>query len=152
MVSKLKTPVSATIYLSLSIYPTSPKEQDTTQGHSFKQSLTGLNSEFFSLRLVAISRPKSLVCPLFTHNWGENSWIHTFPKGISTMWNANSSSRIWTRVAMSPSYNDNHYATNTSSLSLWLIASLLNIDQKNPFDMLNNLSGWHNRMYTCFLK
>ena len=25
---------------------------------------------------------------LFTHNWRENNWIHTFPKGISVMWNA----------------------------------------------------------------
>ena len=24
----------------------------------------------------------------FTHCWGENNWIHTFPKGISAMWNA----------------------------------------------------------------
>ena len=25
---------------------------------------------------------------LFTHSWRENNWIHTFPKGISAMWNA----------------------------------------------------------------
>ena len=38
---------------------------------------------------------------LFTHSWRENHWIHTFPKGISSMWNAislvqdlNSSRRI----------------------------------------------------------
>ena len=24
----------------------------------------------------------------FTHNWRENYWIHTFPKGNSGMWNA----------------------------------------------------------------
>ena len=24
----------------------------------------------------------------FTHSWRENNWIHTFPKGISAMWNA----------------------------------------------------------------
>ena len=24
----------------------------------------------------------------FTHSWRENDWIHTFPKGISAMWNA----------------------------------------------------------------
>ena len=39
---------------------------------------------------------------LFTHNWRENSWINTFPKGISTMWNTikliqdlNSGSRVY---------------------------------------------------------
>ena len=24
----------------------------------------------------------------FTHSWRENNWIHTFPKGISSIWNA----------------------------------------------------------------
>ena len=27
---------------------------------------------------------------LFAYTWRENSWIHTFPKGISAMWNATS--------------------------------------------------------------
>ena len=27
---------------------------------------------------------------LFTHSWRENNWIHTFPVGISAMWNATS--------------------------------------------------------------
>ena len=27
---------------------------------------------------------------LFTHRWRENSWIHTFLKDISAMWNTNS--------------------------------------------------------------
>ena len=31
------------------------------------------------------------------------------------MWNAIVSSRIWTRVAVSISYNDNHYTTGTFS-------------------------------------
>ena len=34
------------------------------------------------------SRP--ITIPSFTQSWRENSWIHTFPKGISAMWNANS--------------------------------------------------------------
>ena len=50
-----------------------------------------------------------------THSWRENNWIHTFPKGISAMWNA-VSSRIWTRVAVSISYDDNHYTKGTSCL------------------------------------
>ena len=39
----------------------------------FKRSLTGW-------------RNQSIL--LFTHSWRENNWIHTFPKGISAMWNA----------------------------------------------------------------
>ena len=45
------------------IYPTSPHEQDVTQGHFFLQILRDLNSEFLSLKSVAIPRPKYLVCP-----------------------------------------------------------------------------------------
>ena len=33
---------------------------------------------------------------LFNHSWRDNKRIHTFPKGISALWNA-VSSRIWTR-------------------------------------------------------
>ena len=28
--------------------------------------------------------------PIFTHIWKEDSWIHTFPKDINAIWNANS--------------------------------------------------------------
>ena len=46
----------------------------------------------------------------------ENNWTHTFLKGISAMWKMQSvSSRIWTRVAVSIPYDDNHYTTGTST-------------------------------------
>ena len=51
---------------------------------------------------------------LFTHSWRENYWIHTFPKGISAILNAITTSRIWTRVTVSISYAYNHYTTGTS--------------------------------------
>ena len=55
---------------------------------------------------------------LFTQSWREINWIHTFPKGISAMWNEmqSFSSRIWTRVAVCISYDDNHYTTVTSNI------------------------------------
>ena len=40
--------------------------------------------------LVVMQRLKTLSALLFTHSWRENSGIHTFPKGIKNMWNANS--------------------------------------------------------------
>ncbi len=50
-----------------------------TQG----QFLSGVCIQSFpSPRLVAQS------ALLFTYSWRENNWIHTFPKGISAMWNA----------------------------------------------------------------
>ena len=40
------------------------------------------------------------------------------------MWNA-VSSRIWTRVAVSISYDDNHYTTGTSKLDDFKVDDLL---------------------------
>ena len=53
----------------------------------FKRSLI---QSFPSPRLMAALRLKNQSVLLFTHSWRENNWIHTFPKGISAMWNANS--------------------------------------------------------------
>ena len=52
-------------------------EQTATQRHFFRWSTAGLNSIL-----------KSPVCPSIDVE--KNSWIHSFPKGISTMWNTNS--------------------------------------------------------------
>ena len=49
-----------------------------------------LKQSFSSPRLVALAKLKNPVSLLFTHSWRKNSWIYMFPKGISTMWNANS--------------------------------------------------------------
>ena len=48
---------------------------------------TKTSTEFQSKEIVSqiIFTNPSL---LFTHSWRENNWIHTFPKGISAMWNA----------------------------------------------------------------
>ena len=54
----------------------------------FKWSLTGLNSELFLLDQLPHQGWRTQSALLFTHNWRENNWIHTFPKGISAMWNA----------------------------------------------------------------
>ena len=55
----------------------------------FKRSFTGLNSEFsFSLTSCLTKAWRNQSVLLFTHSWRETNWIHTFPKGISAMWNA----------------------------------------------------------------
>ena len=59
-------------------------------------------------RLVVIPRLKSQSALLLTHSGKENNWIHTFPMGINAMWNA-VSSRIWTHVAVSIFFGNNHY-------------------------------------------
>ena len=55
----------------------------------FKRSLTGLNSAFsFSSTSCFTKAEEPSLLLLFTRSWRENNWIHTFPKGISAMWNA----------------------------------------------------------------
>ena len=70
-------------YLILFTNPSARAGYDTRS--IFKWSLTGLKSEFSFLPLQGWTAQFTL---LFTHSWRENNWIHTFPKGISAMWNA----------------------------------------------------------------
>ena len=56
---------------------------------------------------------------LFTHSWGENNWIHTFPTVLVLCEMQSVSSGIWTRVAVSISYDDNGYTTGTSKFICW---------------------------------
>ena len=73
--------------ISLSYLPTPPLRQDMTQGQ-FLSGVYRFEFSFPSPRLVASPKLKSQSALLFTHSWRENNWIHTFPKGISAMWNA----------------------------------------------------------------
>ena len=73
----------------------------------------------FQFRVFLLLGRRTQSVLLFAHSWRENSWIHTFPKGISEMqsvW-----SRIWTRIVVSISYDDNHYTTGTSTCMLQYI-------------------------------
>ena len=55
----------------------------------FKRSLTGLNSDFFFSQTSLLTKAEEpSMSYYFTYSWRENNWIHTFPKGISAMWNA----------------------------------------------------------------
>ena len=59
---------------------------------------------------------KSQFVLLFTYTWRENSWIHTFPKGIIVLYEMQLALfRIW-KVAMSISYNNNCFFMRVSSL------------------------------------
>ena len=61
---------------------------------------------FFSPRLVALPKLKSLVCPI-TFSWMENS--------SQTLWEMQTASfRKWTRLAESTSLDNNRYATSVS--------------------------------------
>ena len=73
---------------SLWYFPTTPLEPDMTQGHFLSGVWQVWIQSIPSPRLVASPRLKNQSALLFTHSWRENNWIHTFPKGISAMWNA----------------------------------------------------------------
>ena len=77
------------IHLRYWIYLPNPSTQagwDT--GSIFKQNLTGLNS-IFSVSYTGYHTRVNGLNLIFTYRWRENSWIHTFTKIISVMWNTN---------------------------------------------------------------
>ena len=87
----LRTGVEVYLHVCVRIYlPNPPHEQEETQGQIF------VEFNWFEFRVFLFLdwlpnlgwRPQSAL--LFTHNWKEDIWIHTFPKGVSAMWNANS--------------------------------------------------------------
>ena len=66
--------------MMISYLPTPTLGQDMTQGQFLAEFNRFEFRAFFLLDLLHYL--------LFTHSWRENNWIHTFPKGISAMWNA----------------------------------------------------------------
>ena len=96
----------------LSYLPTPPLGQDMTQG----QFLSGVSQvsiqSFPSPRLVASPRLKILVCPtILPIAGGRIIGFIPFQRVLVLCEMQSVSSRIWTRVAVSISYDDNHYTT-----------------------------------------
>ena len=81
----------------------------------FKRSLTGFNSEFsFSLTsCLTKAEELSLSYYLPIAGWRIIGFI-PFPRVIVLREMQSVSSRIWTRVVVSISYDDNHYTTGPS--------------------------------------
>ena len=106
--------------LRIHIYPTPPLEQDMTQSQFLSRVQQAWIKSFHSPRLVATSRQKIQSALLFTHSWRENNWIHTFPKGISAMWNAINLVPDLNSYRRVHFYNDNRYPTGASKMSRYL--------------------------------
>ena len=98
-------------FLSKSYLPTPPLGQDVTQGQFFKRSLTGLNSEFSFSKAEEFSLPYYL--PIAG---GRIIGFIPFPRVLVQCEMQSVLSRIWTRIAVSISYDDIHYTTGTSTL------------------------------------
>ena len=87
---------------------------------TFKRSLTGLNSEFSSSCLTKAEEPSlSYYLPIAG---GRIIGFIPFPRVLVLCEMQSVSSRIWTRVVVSISYDDNHYTTGTSVISVLLFS------------------------------
>ena len=99
--------------------PTPSLWQDMTQGQFCKRSLTGLNSEFSFSKTSRLTKAEELSLSYYLPIAG--GWIIRFipfPRVLGLCEMQSVSSRIWTRVAVSISYDDNHYTTRTRT-KLW---------------------------------
>ena len=86
-----------------------------TQGQFFKQSLTGLNSEFSFSETSCLNKAEEPSLPYYLPiDRGRIIGFIPFPRVLVLCEMQSISSRIWTRVAESISFDDNHYNTGTS--------------------------------------
>ena len=84
--------------------------QGMTQGQYFKQSLTGLNSEFSFSLTSCLTKAEEPSRPYYLPiAGGRIIGFIPFPRVLVLCEMQSVSSRIWTRVAMSISCDDNHY-------------------------------------------
>ena len=95
--------------------PTPPLGQDVTQGSIFKRSLTGLNSEFSFSYTSCLTKAEEPSLPyLLPIAGGRIIGFIPFVRVLVRCEMQSAASRIWTRVVVSISYDDNHYTTGTS--------------------------------------
>ena len=86
-----------------------------TQGQFFKRSLTGLNSQFSFSLTSCLSKAEEPSLPYYLPiAGGRIIGFIPFPRVLVLCEMQSVSSKIWTRVAVSISNDDNHYTTDTT--------------------------------------
>ena len=81
----------------------------------FKRSLIGMNSEFSFSQTSCLSKAEEPSLPYYLPlAGGRIIGFIPFPRVLVLCEMQSVSSRFWTRVAVSISYDDNHYTTGTS--------------------------------------
>ena len=89
---------------------TNPLGQDMTQGQFFKPSLTGLKPDFFFSETSCLTKAEEPSLPYYLPiAGGRIIGFIPFPRVLVQCEMQSESSRIWTRVAVSISYDNNHY-------------------------------------------
>ena len=85
----------------------------------FKRSLTGLNSEFSFSKTSCLTKVEEPSLPYYLSiAGGRIIGFLPFPRVLVLCEMQSVSSRIWTHVTVSISYDDNHYTTGTSLMLL----------------------------------
>ena len=88
----------------------------------FKQSLTGLNSEFSFSSTSCLTKAEEPCLPYYLPIAGGRIFgFIPFPRVLVLCEMRSVRSKIWTRVAVSISCDDNHHTTGTSKLSLIVV-------------------------------
>ena len=80
----------------------------------FKRSWTGLNSDFSFSYTSSLTKAKKPSLSYYLPIAGGRIGFIPFPRVLVLCEMQSVSSRIWTRVTVSNSYDDNHYSTGTS--------------------------------------
>ena len=100
------------------IYPTPPLGQDMTQGQFLSGVLTGLNSEFSFSYTSCLTKAEEPSLPYYLPiAGGRIIGFIPFPRVLVICEMQSVLYRIWTRVAVFISYDDNHY---TRSFESWV--------------------------------
>ena len=82
----------------------------------FKRSLTGFNSKYSFSKTSCLTKAEEPSLPYYLPTAGGRIiGVIPFPRVLVLCEMQSVSSRIWTRVAVSISYDDNHYTTGTSN-------------------------------------
>ena len=92
----------------------------------FKRSLTGFNSEFSFSKTSCLTKTEEPSLPYYLPIAGGRiiGFIH-FPRVLVLCEMQSVSSRIWTRVAVSISCDDNHYTIQFLTVLHWFITQVL---------------------------
>ena len=108
----------------------------------FKRSLTGLNSQFSFSKTNCHTKAEN---PCLSYNLpiarGRIIGFIPFPRVLMLCEMQSASSRIWTRVAVSISYDDNHYTMGTS-FGLYLYMYCVVICGYTTIPSLLKINGW----------
>ena len=113
-------------------------------GSIFKRSLAGLNSEFSFSKTSCLTKAEEPSLPYYLPiAGGRIIGFIPFPRVLVLFEMQSVSSRIWTRVAVSISYDDNHYTTGTAQTLMYITArGVLVIVAGNGYGNASSNPGW----------